>query len=266
METYDIIILAGQSNAEGQGIGPVTQEYVPDDRIMMMTDDAEFAHIQENGKLQLTMKKPEKTFVSVADERLVDGNKVGCFALTFAKNYADRYLTAGRKVLIVYTPYGSTCFARGDWGVGNCMHERMVSMTQEALLRNSENRVVAMLWSQGEHDADEHPQWDADQRYRVHKENLEAMMRDLYHRLGQDKFPVLACGFTDDNVASDPVNCEAILRAVRQWVEALGGYVDTAGLMPNRAVMGGGDYYHFCRESLHILGDRFFEKYQEICN
>lgn len=264
METYDIIILAGQSNAEGQGIGPVTREYAPDARIMMMTDDAEFAHIQENGKLQLTMKKPEKTFFSVADERVVNGEKMGCFALQFAKNYADNYLEEGRKVLIIYTPYGSTCFFRSDWGVGNCMHERMVSMTREALSLNPDNRVVAMLWSQGEHDADEHPDWDADRRYCAHKKNLEAMTKDLYQRLGQVQFPVIACGFTDENFASDPVNCGAILQAVKEWSETLGGYVDTAGLLPNRAVVGGGDYYHFCRESLHLLGGRFFEKYREI--
>ena len=75
---------------------------------------------------------------------------------------------------------------------------------------------------------------------------------------------VIACGFTDDNFASDPVNCGAILQAVKEWSETLGGYVDTAGLLPNRAVVGGGDYYHFCRESLHLLGGRFFEKYREI--
>ena len=40
MEKYDIIILAGQSNAQGQGRGPVTKEFVPDERIHFMKDDS----------------------------------------------------------------------------------------------------------------------------------------------------------------------------------------------------------------------------------
>ena len=30
-QSFDIILLAGQSNAEGNGVGPVTEEYLPDD-------------------------------------------------------------------------------------------------------------------------------------------------------------------------------------------------------------------------------------------
>ena len=32
-EKYDIIILAGQSNAEGSGFGPVEDPFVPDERV-----------------------------------------------------------------------------------------------------------------------------------------------------------------------------------------------------------------------------------------
>ena len=38
MEKYDIIILAGQSNAEGQGLGETAVEYTPDERVHFMKD------------------------------------------------------------------------------------------------------------------------------------------------------------------------------------------------------------------------------------
>ena len=40
MEKYDIIVLGGQSNAEGYGVGPVSEEYVPDERILWLNDNA----------------------------------------------------------------------------------------------------------------------------------------------------------------------------------------------------------------------------------
>ena len=39
-DKYDIIILGGQSNAEGYGLGAVSEEYIPDERIVWMNDKA----------------------------------------------------------------------------------------------------------------------------------------------------------------------------------------------------------------------------------
>ena len=49
-EKFDIIIIAGQSNAEGFGVGPVECEYVPSDRILWLKDDADAHFEQVNGK------------------------------------------------------------------------------------------------------------------------------------------------------------------------------------------------------------------------
>jgi hypothetical protein len=37
MEKYDIILQAGQSNADGYGHGPAEVSYVPDERILYLT-------------------------------------------------------------------------------------------------------------------------------------------------------------------------------------------------------------------------------------
>lgn len=263
MENYDIIVLAGQSNAEGQGRGPVTREFVPDERIHFMTDDTNPEFVEaENGTYRLTMKWPAVNSVSVADERVENGQKIGCFALQFAESYVNQCLQPGRKVLIVNANFGGTGFARPEWGIGNCMHERMIAMTREALSCNPENRVVAVLWSQGEHDAFENADWDPDRRYRTHKDNLMSTFADFRERTGCKDAPVLACGFTDDYYASNPAACDAVLTAIREVIADIGGgFVVSSGLPTN----GAEDFYHFNRESLHILGGRFFEKYKEIC-
>ncbi len=266
-EKYDIIILAGQSNAEGQGQGAVTKEFVPDERIHIMKDDADFHFVTTDGVSVLHAKKwPAENFVTVADEWLhpVRG-KMGCFALQFSEKYVEKYLASDRKVLIVNANFGGTGYHRPEWGVGNIMHERMISMTKEALAYNPENRVVAMLWAQGEHDAFEDADWDPEKRNAVHKENLMTTFRDLYQRLEGESFPIIACGFTDTYYASVPEAAEAVIRAIQECVAAFdGGYVDTTGLPSNSQALGNEDIYHYSKEGQHLLGGRFFEKYTEL--
>ncbi len=264
-EKYDIIVLAGQSNAEGQGQGEVTEEYVPDERIHFMNDDCGFHFVTTDGVSVLHYNYPTPCTITVADERLLREKKTGCFALQFAQKYVTEYLEEGRKVLIVNANFGGTGFHRPEWGVGNIMHERMVAMTQEALGYNPENRVVAILWAQGEHDAFEDADWDAERRYLTHKDNLTATYADFYERVGCKDAPIIACGFPDTYYESTPVACDAVLKAIRECVaEVGGGFVDTKGLTSNAQVLGNDDIYHYSRESLHILGGRFFDKYKEI--
>ena len=265
-EKYDIIILAGQSNAEGQGIGAVTREFVPDKRIHFMKDDANPKFVTENGVTRLVMKWPATNSICVADERITENGKTGCFALQFAEQYAQTYLSKDRKVLIVNANFGGTGFARPEWGIGNPMHTRMIAMTNEALAGNPENRVVAILWDQGEHDAFENADWDHDRRYATHKKNLTATFADLYEKIGDQSVPLIACGFTDAFCHTLPEATDAVLRAIREVIADFGGsFVQTHGLATNsEAVPDSKDIYHFSRESLHILGQMVFEKYRQM--
>ena len=267
MEKYDIIILAGQSNAEGQGVGEVTQEYVPDERVHIMKDDTGFKFGKVDGVTTLIGKWPAVNTITVAEERTHSTKgKVGCFGLWFAKHYADTYLEEGRKVLIVNANFGDTGFARPEWGVGNIMHTRMLSMTKAAIDENpADNRVVAVLWLQGEHDSFENADWDPDRRYTTHQKNLTATFDDLYEKLGDRSIPLIAGGFPDTFCESWPEATEAVLKAIREVIADFGGeFVDNKGLQSNSQKVGGGDIYHFCKESLRIIGGKYFEKYQEL--
>ena len=92
-ETFDIIIQAGQSNAEGSGFGPAPEPWLPDDRVYYL--------------------EPDMTLTQ-ATER-VSGNRIQSnFALAFARDYIRSGLLAqGRKLLILRSAVGGTGFLDG---------------------------------------------------------------------------------------------------------------------------------------------------------
>ncbi len=108
---YDIIIVAGQSNAQGTGTGPAQQEYVPTENIMMLTDQAN-PRFEAN---RLVLDYPAPMYISMAQELTVDGLKRGQFQLSFAREYCRKYLqNTGRKVLLVQCGVGGTGFCRNE--------------------------------------------------------------------------------------------------------------------------------------------------------
>ena len=261
-DKLDIIVLAGQSNAQGQGQGETEKEYVPNERVLMMTDDADPKFVTENGTVRLVMKQPAINQVAVAEERTEQGKKIGCLALSFAEHYVKECLAEDRKLLIIQANHGGTGFARPEWGVGNVMHTRMIHMTKEALSYHPENRVVALLWHQGEHDAFENAHWDPEKRYCVHKANLSATLDDFYAQIGDSAIPFIAGGFCDEWYLENKVACDAVLSAIKACVAQVGGgFVETSGLLSNKQKVGNADDIHFCRESLRILGERYFAQY-----
>ena len=264
MDAFDIIVLGGQSNAVGCGKGNVENAYVPDPRILCLTDDAKLSYLHVGDLLVIDkMNPPTKTTVTVAAEAETDGWKIGKFVLPFAARYAEQFLEPDRKVLIVDAAAGGTGFARKEWGVDAPLYERMVRLTGEALAMNPENRIVAFLWHQGEHDAFENADWDAERRYRIHKENLTALLGDFFARFGN--MPFIAGGFCDEWYLDNKVACDAVLTAIREYcAEVNGRFVETAGLESNHQKVGVDDVIHFCKEAQYKLAELYFEKYLEL--
>lgn len=262
MDKLDIIVLAGQSNAAGSGRGEVTHPYVRDERILMMTDDSNPREEKDGDRGYLKLDLPANNFISVAEE---PEEKAGNFALAFAAKYAQTYLEPDRKILIIHAAVGGAGFARPEWGVGNMLHTRMIDMVTEALSYNPENRVVAFLWHQGEHDSFENADWDPEKRYTVHKANINATLDDFYGHFGLTDVPFIAAGFCDEWYLDNKVACDAVLKAIRECcAERVGDFVETAGLLSNNQKTGNGDVIHFCKESLHILGEKYFDAYAAI--
>lgn len=266
MKGYDIIVLGGQSNAEGYGVGEVTEEYVPTDKVLYVCDEA--APHYEGSVLHLNY--PSGIKVEIADEPVGEQGKIGKLALFFAKRYIESgLLDPDRKILIVNAAVGGTGFARPEWGIGNVLYNRLLSLTDYAIgYDGGDNRIVAFLWHQGEHDAFENPDFSPEKRYETHKRNLSAMFGDFISRYADKaggKIPFIAAGFCDEWYERNKVACDAVLHAIRETISELGGaFVDTHGLLSNNQKTANGDEIHFCRESAHILGSRYFDAFKSV--
>lgn len=130
-EKFDIIVLAGQSNAEGNGKGDAC-DYIPDKRILMMNDDS-MPHFEKTGdKSRLVLNYPARDYVFVAEEPQNQGGKRGNLSLSFARNYAEKILGPDRKILIVNGAVGGTGFARKEWGKDNILYVRLVNMVKKS--------------------------------------------------------------------------------------------------------------------------------------
>ncbi|MBE7001390.1 MAG: sialate O-acetylesterase [Ruminococcaceae bacterium] len=270
-EAFDIILVGGQSNSSGYGEGPVTKEYIPNERILMMENDAvpyyDFPK-EENSPYKFIMKflnPAARNTVRIADEVLCDYGKISNLGIIFAENYAKECLEPGRKVLLIDSGYGGTGFTCPGWGVGNPLHNRMLEMVRLALSCNSQNRLVAFIWHQGEHDVVENLDTDPEKLYRFHKANLSAALKDFYTQFDCTDVPFFTAGFCNEWYLTHKTGADAVLKAIRECAEEIGGiYLDTSDLTSNNQVLSNGDVIHFSRESQHILSKRFFDKYIEM--
>lgn len=259
MEKYDIFIQAGQSNAEGTGSGPVSKEYVPDERICYL-EVAKTTTITDTG---LYIQYHDVPFaLTVAAEHGTAENPVGDFSLTFSKAYVDGGLLApDRKLLIIRAAVGGTGFQKKLWGVGDILYLKMLEMIDYALSLNPENQLKGILWHQGEHDA-----FEGNTGENYHNQ-LTMLLNSVKERYNAPDLPFICGSFVEDWRKKNEESCEPILQALQQVAsEMQGQYVQAGDLLSNDEKNGDGDDIHFCRESLHILGRRYFQSYLKIIN
>jgi hypothetical protein len=133
---YDIILVIGLSNTH-QGIGLDKTLDAPDPDIFQFGRYGmnNFRIIQAAEPLDHLSKLP------------------GCigFALTFAKSYDQSFPEADRGILIIPGGMGGTGFANHCWNRGDTLYHDAVFRTKK-ILQHYNNRLVAILWHQGESD------------------------------------------------------------------------------------------------------------------
>ena len=270
-EKFDIIVLAGQSNAQGHGMGPVEDPFVASDRIMYLCDNSNI-HFEKNeaGEDYLFLPEECQKSIKVAQEAgefdKPDGQRVGNLSLIFAKKYLENgLLEEGRKLLIIHSAVGGTGFAKKQWGVGNILYERLVDMTSVALGLNPENRIVAVLWHQGEHDAFENADMKFEDRSDFYSSSISAMFQDYFDRFTLKDIPIIAGGFCDEWYLKNKEACDAVIDGTKRFLKTVnGGFVESAGLLSNNQKIRNYDDIHFCRESLYILGEKYYTEFEAI--
>ena len=68
-QACDIVILAGQSNGQGCGVGPVDEEFLEDERVLMMSDTYPYGYkTNEAGVTYMDAVSPTITQLSIAKE------------------------------------------------------------------------------------------------------------------------------------------------------------------------------------------------------
>lgn len=145
---YDLVIIAGQSNAAGQATGfDVARIDVSDPRIFSYDYTGTYANT-----------------IALAQDPLrhqSGGNYAGP-GMTFARWYVNA-IPANRKVLLVPVAFPGTGFSAdtdGTWKVADgVLYANAIAQSQAALTAAGPNaRITAILWVQGEHDTDTHTQ------------------------------------------------------------------------------------------------------------
>lgn len=237
---YDIIVMAGQSNSQGSGEGPVSTPYVPNEKVLYM--------------------HPDFTIVQACEE-VRDGKTIGNFSLSFAQRYLEEgLLKSGRKLLILQTAVGGTGFSDNHWNPGDILYERMVNMISAALSLNENNRIVAFLWHQGETDALNRVS------YETHYANLSRFLTSLKGAFDLKDVPLIAGDFVPHFRDANSEICTPVIKAIRELFEAEknGAFVSSDRLLSNKQAIGIEDTIHFSRDSLYKLGNRYFDAYKQI--
>ena len=254
---YDIIIQGGQSNADGTGRGVVSCEVPAMDDVWYLEAEKRI-EFPENGMLIFYEDKPLQ--LMPAKERLIEGKITGDFSLTFAEMYKKAgLLQEDRQLIIVRAAVGGTGFMRKQWGLGNLLHNKLVEMTDYALSLGEDCRVVGFLWHQGEHDA-----FEKNEPATFYGQLMETVS-DVRARYGAD-IPFIAGDFVNEWKSKNIESCAPIVAKIKEVVAAVGNaaFVETADLLSNNQASGDGDDIHFSRESLHILGRRYFQAFESI--
>ena len=266
-EKFDIIIVAGQSNALGCGNGKTKTPWVPNENIVMFNErfTAEFITTTYGDLLEI--ETTGDCYLTIADEREENGEKRGVFALAFAKKYVENNLEKGRKLLLVQTAIGGTGFARGHWGENERLEKRMFEMVDSALSMNKENRIVGVLWHQGEHDIFRNADFDYDERYSYYKQKLTNLLLRIRAKYGE--VPFVSGSFCKGWISEQKVENVKAIKDVYSYVlstyDKVNHVWNTDDLKSNsEMVEGNGDNIHFSRDACYELGRRYYEKFNEI--
>ncbi len=266
-DNFDIIILAGQSNASASGLGPTDSPWEENADILMLKNDFSFDLAETPYGMQyLEIAPTDNCYIEIAKERVDGENTYAVLALPFAKKYLENNLENGRKVLIVHTAVGGTGFAAKQWGTSDVLYKRMIEMTKLALNMNPENRVVAVVWHQGEHDAFKEADVPLNEKYEKHCKNLTNLINGIRENFGKD-LPFVCAGFTKDWTEQE---CKkrslTILRAIEDTCKKVknSAMCYTFDLKTNHDAVGNNDIVHFNRQAIDELGKRYYNEFVKI--
>ena len=241
-DAFDVIIQAGQSNSQGSGLGKAARPYGQKDSVWRM-----------DGDLTLSAERED-----TAGNEII-GNFVHSFADEYIKN---GLLKEGRGLLILHAAVGGTGFTDGRWGPKDDLYLRMLTMAETALGLNGNNRLKAVLWHQGETDAEYLCPFG------THYNNLSVLVNGIRTAFNAKGLPFVAGDFVQHWKGENAGKCEPVVSAIRKVCADMppAAFVETGGLNSNDQEIGNGDSIHFSRAALYEMGVRYFEAYRKAAS
>lgn len=243
---YDVIIVAGQSNAVGYGRGKYN--YLPSKQVKEV-------YRKEKYNKKQKPKFPLKQYVfKKANLRPKQANG---FCLYFADLYQKEMLQEGRDLLILRTAVGGTGFSDSRWGLDDDLYLNTIDMAKQIIEGNANNKIIAVLWHQGESDVLS----SASKSY--YKDKLKKLIVGLRKDLNIPNLPFIAGEMVEEwyNYQEYGINMyEATIEVISELNNC--AFVSSKGLCGN----GGNDIIHFSAESNMILGKRYYEQFINLTN
>ena len=265
---FDIIVVAGQSNAEGNGVSFDNKPMIISDAYEIIDKNKYGMKLKVDGSYDdLDFVYPVEIIIRELQERKVDKFYNSDLSLSFVKKYQNsRYFSQNRKILVIKTGYGGSGFAFDQHGVGNPLYLRMLDMINKGLSLNEDNRIVAFLWHQGEHDAFENANFTYQERYDYYYSNLLKEFLAIKEEYKQFSFPIIAGGLCRDWKKRYRTESEAVEKATIDVCEKIGNamFVRADDLPSNEEAIHNGDLDHFCKESILVLGERYFDAFASL--
>lgn len=243
-DAYDVVILAGECNAVGFGKGETN--YEPDEKIYELFRGESF-NTKRNPSL------PLRQYVLKRAGARAHG--MSGFYLFFGKKYEKEFLRPGRKLLFIKAAVRGTGFKSGEWGKKDFLYLNMSDMAKRIKLGNPENKIVAVLWHQGETDVLN----GTDKEF--YRQKLSALIRGIRFELNMPYLPFIA-GDMCEEWCENQENAENIRDALMETVREN----DYCALVSSKGLSGNAseDAVHFSGKSNEILGERYFEEYKKI--
>ena len=238
-QSNNVILIIGQSNTHyGSGFDPVL--------------DAPMSEIKQLGRFQ-----NENMMVIDATEPLHhhtrQDDKIG-FGLTYAK-LIHNYLKDNKEIVIIPCGFGGTGFQDNRWNQNNDLYKDAVKRVKHVISTNPENKLVSILWHQGEKDV-------GNSNY---QKNLDDFIVNIRNDLEAETVPFILGGMVPYwvNQSDSRKNQQMIISSSTERHDYI-GYADPESSFVIQKNNNNVDQIHYDAKGQRELANRYFEQFVKI--
>lgn len=265
---YDIIIIAGQSNAVGQGNGPFSDRNAKapiDSRIVQIGRiGASNMQVIPVGYREDGILHDGLHHWLVPERDLLEG-----FGLTFARLYVRYRLEPGRNVMLIPAGYGGRSIRYWMDGSSLPLYPDMMDRIAAARALPGDNRIVAFLWQQGASDVVATYEHDPEMNPEIYRQDLTEVMGKVRTDLGLPQLPITAGHFVPSWLAGNPTR-SAIKHQFEQVITDVMSAIGSARVVSSNGLTSNADIGvptgtgHFNAASQVIFGQRYYKSWSNI--